>query len=333
MSIEKNISLESLSIGYGSGSKRKSILSNLNLFIRKGELLALVGSNGSGKSTLLRTISGLQAVLSGEVIIEGKRIDAWSRKEFAKIVAFVSTEWIHISNLKVRDLIALGRYPHTSWFGNLKTEDHKYVNEALEMVGMSHKAEDYFNELSDGERQRIMIARTLAQDTPIIVMDEPTAFLDLPNKYEIAHLLFRLSREKGKTILFSIHDLNIAMKEADRIWLINDRQLIEGAPEDLILNRELIKAFAVNNLEFDISSGEFFVPRKKGISIALLGSGERFDWTKKALERLEFDVDCNKSGETTVLVDDLNKQWIATINNNSVTCNSIYELSLTLKQF
>ncbi len=331
MQSNSSILLQELSIGYKTGKQEKQILPKLNMSIDKGELVALVGENGAGKSTLLRTIAKLQAPLNGTISFKNKQLSEWTRKDFARLVSFVSTEWINISNIKVEDLVALGRFPYTSWFGNLQQNDFDYVNQALEMVGMKAKAKKYFSELSDGERQRVMIARTLAQDTPIIIMDEPTAFLDLPNKYEIAHLLFRLTREQNKTILFSIHDLSIAMKEADKLWLINKNELIEGAPEDLILNRQLIDAFSINKLEFNSDTGEFYVPRKKGTDISINGKGEYFNWTVKALERLEFNVSCNKEATLSVKVDERNQSWIVTKGKNKSTCNSIYELSLTLK--
>lgn len=337
-----------LGIGYQSKRAFNNILfDRINLTGNSGELIALVGKNGIGKSTLLRNIIGLQEPIHGSVLFYDKPVKSYHRSEFAKLVSFVSTEIVNISNLKVFDLVALGRFPHTNWFGKLKPNDLMRSTRALEMVGMSSYAKKNINEISDGERQRVMIARTLAQDTKIIVLDEPTAFLDLPNKYEIVHLLNKLSKEEnlpdglsaeqagkaGKTIIFSTHDLNIAIQEADKIWLMLDDEIIEGAPEDLILNEILNKIFTNTNLSFDKLKGDFRMKRKHTEKIGLFGEGIYYTWTKKALERLGYSVEKGNESIKNIKIEFRNDscKWTLIDGVKMEDFNSIYDLSIHLK--
>lgn len=331
---ERVIEINDLEIGYSLKKNQKNILfKNINLTANSGELIALVGKNGVGKSTLLRNIAGLQEPFNGDIILNNKSIKKYKRSEFARLVSFVSTEIVNVSNLKVFDLVALGRFPHTNWMGKLQTKDIVSSNDAIEMVGMKSYLNKNVNEISDGERQRVMIARTLAQDTKVIVLDEPTAFLDLPNKYEIVHLLNNLSKTENKTVIFSTHDLNIAIQEADKIWLMLDDEIVEGASEDLILNETFDKLFEKSNLNFDKIKGDFRMKRKHPIKIGLMGEGMHYNWTKKALERLGYSV--MKGNEEIDFVDiqvrNDHCRWILHKNKNQLKFNSIYDLSLRLK--
>ena len=266
---EKIITTENLSIGYSEKGGKKIIKKDINLNALHGELVALIGGNGVGKSTLLRTLAGFQPFLSGNVLVKGKDLSNYREKELASLLSFVSTEIIRVSNLSVFDLVALGRYPHTNWSGRLNEEDRQKVEEALEMVGLQGYENRMINYISDGERQKTMIARTLAQDTDIILLDEPTAFLDLSNKYEIVHILHRLAGERGKTILFSTHDLTTAIAECDRIWLMLEEEVKEGSPEDLILDGSFSSLFHKKNLYFDTEKGDYRIikePAKKPLS-------------------------------------------------------------------
>ena len=328
------LNIDNLEIGYPSKKDLNNILfKEINLTGNSGELIALIGKNGIGKSTLLRNIAGLQKPISGNISFYNKLLNNYKRTDFARMVSFVSTEIVHVSNLKVFDLVALGRFPHTNWMGKLQTVDIVKSNSALEMVGMSSFINKNIDEISDGERQRVMIARTLAQDTKIIVLDEPTAFLDLPNKYEIVHLLNKLSKEENKTVLFSTHDLNIAIQEADKIWLMLDDKIIEGAPEDLILNEIFNKLFENSNLNFDKIKGDFRMKRKHTEKIGLTGEGTYFTWTKKAMERLGFSVHKDKVDIHNVKIETGNKfcNWILTTDKKEFVFKSIYDLSLYLK--
>jgi iron complex transport system ATP-binding protein len=227
------IRIEGLQLGYGRGKKARKISGKIECNVSGGELVSLMGRNGSGKSTLLRTIAGLQDPLGGKIFLDGRPIEEFHRVELARMLGFVSTEVIRVEGLRVRDLIAMGRYPHTGWFGSFTSKDHEMVEKAIEMTSLEALRDRDMDELSDGERQRAMIARTLAQDTDILVLDEPAAFLDIGHKYEITMLLAELAREHGKTIVFSTHDLQLSLKESDRLWLMDAQGIIEGKPGDL----------------------------------------------------------------------------------------------------
>jgi len=229
------LSLNSLKIGYVSGNNKKVLLPPLNACAKNGELIAVIGRNGIGKSTLLRTLAGLQPSLGGEIIFNGKNITGYSRIDLAQNVSYISTEIVRVSNMSVYDLVALGRFPHTNWLGKINKENHEAIMDALNKTSMSGFCDRFVSELSDGERQRAMIARILAQDTGLMIMDEPTAFLDIGSKFEILNLMHLLSQKYGKTIIFSTHDLHMAISQSDKIWLVLNNGLIGGAPEDLMI--------------------------------------------------------------------------------------------------
>ncbi|MDP4209356.1 MAG: ABC transporter ATP-binding protein [Bacteroidota bacterium] len=324
-----------LSVGYRNGTQTREIISELNVSVNRGELIGIIGQNGIGKSTLLRTLTQLQPPLKGNVLIDGKDIAHFPKNEFARKVSFVSTEIIRLNHCTVRELVAFGRYPYTNWFGKLTQEDELAVSEAIGMVGMNNLAHRHINEISDGERQRAMIARSLAQDTDIIVLDEPTAFLDMPNKFEVVHLLCELTRKKQKTILFSSHDLNIAMKEADRLWLIMPDTFLDGAPEDLVLQHSISKIFEQTRLKFDSRKGEFSIRRKPVGYCQLTGKGTPLIWTKKALERIGFDTE-SETGDYAFDIDVIEIShslfWDLKLPNGSgLRFASIYELTTFLK--
>ena len=231
--------LENLGIGYRQGRRLRMLNSGINCNVFRGELVSLMGRNGSGKSTLLRTLAGLQQKLYGRIMLDGKFIEEYGKKELARKMGFVSTDVIRVEGLRVKDLVAMGRFPYTGWFGSLSARDREKVEEAIEMCSLELLRNRDLDELSDGERQRAMIARTLAQDTDLLVLDEPTAFLDLVHRHEITLLLGELARDHGKTIVFSSHDLQLSLKTADRIWLIHGGGILEGAPEDMVLDGRL----------------------------------------------------------------------------------------------
>lgn len=255
-----SITLHDIALGYPG----RVLYEGIDVSFRRGELTALVGRNGTGKSTLLRTLSGLLRPLKGNITIEGRPLDKLSAQELAARVSFVSTDEVRVGNLRVYDVVGLGRAPYTNWIGRLTADDRRRVCEALALVGMTAFAEKSIDSLSDGERQRVMIARALAQDTPVILLDEPTAFLDLPNKYEITLLLRQLAHEHGKTIVVSTHDLNIALEYCDRIVMIDNRRFLQGEPQAMIGSGEIQLLFTGTILCYDTE--------KKTIRI---GSGEK----------------------------------------------------------
>ncbi|MBA4321591.1 MAG: ABC transporter ATP-binding protein [Odoribacter sp.] len=321
------LSFKSLLIGYTAGKTRNILLPPFSASAYKSELIAIIGQNGIGKSTLLRTITGLQNSQGGTININGKSISSYSRIDFAQCVGFVSTEPVRVSNMKVYDLVALGRFPHTGWFGKLTARDHEIVMDAIEKAGMPSFINRYINELSDGERQRVMIARVLAQDTDILVLDEPTAFLDIKSKYEIIHLLHDLAKKRGKTIIFSTHDLNSAVSEADKIWLILKDLFREGAPEDLIIGGDFDELFKNSLVRFNQTDGSFtFRNEFKGI-INVRGEGISRLWTEKALNRAGYSVSTKSSElEVAVINGPEGTRWILESSDIKEEYNSVYEL-------
>src|SRR5512133_2162061 len=227
---DKILVTENLTVGYVNHGRSAPVMEHIGLSARHGELVALIGRNGSGKSTLLRTIVSLQNPLEGRVIIQGKPLGTIDTSELPVLVSFTSTEPFPGHNIRVREVVALGRFPHTNWIGSLNDADVKAVTEALEVTGLLQLADRNIDNISDGERQRTLIARSLAQDTDLLVMDEPTAFLDLPSRFAIVSLLRKLTREKGKCVIYSTHDINTAVNEADSIWLMSSNEIEQGAP-------------------------------------------------------------------------------------------------------
>jgi iron complex transport system ATP-binding protein len=330
---EEIIKIKSLSIGYSESSRnQKTIFSDLNLTCRKGEIIGLMGKNGSGKSTMLRTLAGLLKPLSGNIFINDLTIKRFSRRELARQISFVSTEVPDIPSLTVFELVSLGRYPYTDWTGRLSKEDIKRVNTSIEQVDAGYISGKPISEISDGERQRVMIARALAQDTGIMILDEPTAFLDLPNRYEILRLLNHLAAEKEKTILFSTHDLSIAFHETDKIWLLLEEEILTGAPEDLIINKGFFKLFENSPLKFDLDKGEIKPERSFTTRMGIKGEGILKFWSAHALERL--GIEAIKEDEMMNLtVGKVNGKhfWKLTDNKTDIIFHSIYELCLHLR--
>ncbi|GET28356.1 ABC transporter ATP-binding protein [Prolixibacter sp. SD074] len=333
MSGGTTIKLDHVSVGYrDSRGKERIVKSGISLGAEKGELVALIGGNGIGKSTLLRTLAGFQPPLSGDISVSGKSISAYREKELATMLSFVSTEIIRVANLSVFEMVALGRFPHTNWFGKLTEEDLQIVNESIRMVGLDGYQTRPINQISDGERQRGMIARTLAQDTDIIVLDEPTAFLDVPNKYEIVSILHHLAREKNKTIIFSTHDLNIAVSEVDMIWLMLQDDVVQGAPEDLILNGQFPLLFQKSDLTFDMEKGDFRIKRHLKQAVRLTGTGSGLLWTQKALERNGLEVTNGADTNIEITVRSEPSCWQVRTTDSEETFYSVYHLCRYLRE-
>lgn len=249
---ERTIELKDVSIGYQTRHKTNIVVAeNINATLKSGLLTCLVGPNGIGKSTLMRTITGFQPRLGGEITIDSVSIDDLSDKQLARTISVVLTTKPDILNMNVTEIVGLGRSPYTGFFGSLTTTDHKIVDEAIEMVGIKHLKKRKIHTLSDGERQKVMIAKALAQQTPIIILDEPTAFLDYPSKVEMMLLLYRLSRETNKMIFLSTHDMELALQTADTLWLMNKKELHFGTPRQLADNGELSIFLEHQGIDFD----------------------------------------------------------------------------------
>ena len=286
-----------LSIGYGQKGKEQNIVhSSLNLQLFAGELTSLLGLNGAGKSTLLRTICGFQPAIAGFIKINGRKLYDYSHSELSRIIGVVLTEKTNAGGITAYELVALGRHPYTGFFGRLKDEDKTAISESLEAVGMTHKSVSYVSELSDGERQKIMIAKVLAQQCPVIILDEPTAFLDVTSRIEIISLLHRLAAEQKKAILLSTHDLELAIQMSDCLWLQDSKRPIAcGTPEDLILNGSFATFFDKKGITFDSSTGKLTAD-KPSLPIAVEGDFNTSYWVGNALIRNGFrPVSANES--------------------------------------
>lgn len=299
------IALEGLAIGYRLPRRQeKRIASDLNLCVREGQFTVLLGPNGAGKSTLLRTVCGLQEPLEGHVLLGGRDLATLSARERARALGVVLTERVDTWGLTVWDLVALGRAPHTRWSGQLMEDDRAAVARALHETDTDGFAARRVAELSDGEKQRVLVARALAQQPDVLVLDEVTAFLDLARRVEIMQLLRRLAHTSGRTLLLSTHDLDLALRTADRLWMI-DRQgrVYDGCPEDLVLAGSVAEVFRHEGLEYDPASGRFELNQPSGERVGVSGSGVSTQWTRHALERLGFRVDHEAGEEAVALVE------------------------------
>jgi iron complex transport system ATP-binding protein len=326
MNSKEILSLDSLKIGYVSGKNENILLPPLTASANSGELIAVIGRNGIGKSTLLRTLTGLQQPLGGDIFYSGKNIRDYSRMDLAQKVGYISTEIVKVSNMRVYDLVALGRFPHTNWIGKIEMNDYKVILDALKKTSMEPFSRKFVSELSDGERQKSMIARILAQDTSIMIMDEPTAFLDVAGKYEILHLMHMLSNKSDKTIIFSTHDLQMAISQSDKIWLILDNKLIEGAPEDLMIAGAFDHLFDSATVLFNSEDGTFsFRSESKG-SIYIEGEGYKRHWTEKAINRAGFTVSKGKTIPYVITPSYNYNFWQLSGQSYVQKCSSVYEL-------
>jgi iron complex transport system ATP-binding protein len=323
------LEIKNLSIGY----KESGVLAeNINLELKKGELIALIGLNGIGKSTLFKTIMKLHPAFEGSVFINGKNIKHLNSRDMAGYCSYVSTDNIRISEMLVRDLVAMGRYPFTGWIGRLSKTDCIIIDKAIHQVGLSKLKHRKLVNLSDGERQRAAIARALAQDTPLIILDEPTAFLDIKNKHEVILLLQELSRKNNKSILFSSHDLGNVIQSSDKLWVMHDKSITEGAPEDLILKGVIESVFSSESLSFNAETCVFLRVLKEQKIIGLSGTGERFLWTKRALERIGLTVQSNVSEIKVILPENDNDRIKLISINEELQFNSIYDLLCQIKR-
>ena len=286
MTRQGTIDIKDLSIGYAGKKKTTVIASNINAAICSGELTCLLGANGVGKSTLLRTLSAFLRPLGGEIDILGKPLKDYTDKQLATVIGVVLTEKCHLRNMTVSELIGMGRSPYTGFWGTLTQNDHRIVEDAISLVGIGELKDRMVQTLSDGERQKVMIAKALAQETPIIFLDEPTAFLDYPSKIEILHLLHRLSRDMQKTVFLSTHDLELALQIADQVWLMDrQRGVLTGTPEDLALDGSLGGFFQRKGVAFDALTGLYRIDSTFHSEIRLEGSGTKYAMVQKALRR------------------------------------------------
>lgn len=255
--METTITLQNLSIGYRSKRQLRVVASCLNASLPKGQLTCLLGANGIGKSTLIRTLAGFQPSLDGDILIQGKPLSSYSPRQLAKEIGVVLTTKSDTPMLTVREIIGIGRSPYTGFWGRLSADDERIVSDALHQVGIESLADRSLVELSDGERQKVMIAKALAQQTPVIILDEPTAFLDFPSKIEILQTLRHLAHDNQVTILLSTHDVELALQLADNIWLMektspeDESHLFIGTAQELSSNGSLSRFIERKGIRFD----------------------------------------------------------------------------------
>ena len=241
-----------LAVGYRNGSQTTTLLSGLNLNLEKGKLVALLGQNGAGKSTLLRALTCDERPLAGSIEVNGRDLLEMSQKDRSRIIGLVSTERIQAGALTVTELVGLGRQPHTGFLGRLDDEDRAIIQQSMADAGIISKANDYMASLSDGERQKAMIARALAQQTPIIILDEPTAFLDVASRIETMRLLQTLAHDRGKAVLLSSHDISQSLMLADELWLITtDREVLTGTTQQLLADGAMDRLFLNREIHFN----------------------------------------------------------------------------------
>ncbi len=307
-----------LLVGYKAGSERqKCVAGPIDAEIHAGELICLLGPNGAGKSTLLRTVAGLQRSLNGIVELDGENVFKLRPDQIAKKISLVLTDSVRSANLDVYSLVSLGRYPYSGWLGTLSTEDKKIIQWAIESTHVEKFLNRKVSQLSDGECQKVMLARALAQNTPLIILDEPTAHLDLPSRIELMRLLHQLARKTNKGILISTHELDLALQVADKIWLLKkDGSLEAGSPEELVLNGTFESAFDKAGVMFDKTTGTFNIHQNSGRAIKVVGEGASAFWTKRALLREGFDITNINSATISVEVQESESgsKWLFTQN-------------------
>lgn len=317
----ETVRVHNLSTGYRTKGHTTVVACRINASLQAGELTCLLGPNGAGKSTLLRTLSAFQLPLDGEILLLGKQLTEYTEQQLATCIGVVLTERCDINNMTTEELVGMGRSPYTGFWGGLTMNDRNKVEEAIEWVRIGHLKGRMVQTLSDGERQKVMIAKALAQETPVILLDEPTAFLDYPSKVEIMQLLHDLARTKQKTVFLSTHDLELALQLADRLWLMDkERGVVTGTPEDLSLDGNLEQFFTRESIVFNRLEGLFRIDAPIRWRVQLSGEGEYLLMAQKALRR-------NGIGESGGVELDLHIHAASNgFNVNEQTATSIEEM-------
>ncbi|MCB9361083.1 MAG: ABC transporter ATP-binding protein [Flavobacteriales bacterium] len=253
--MDNGIHISNLSIGY----QNKAFIEHINMDSNLGQFISIIGRNGEGKSTLIKTLTSLIEPISGNVSIANQTLFTLSEIEKSKLISVVLTNKIAIHNINVFDFVAYGRYPYTNWLGIKTNTDNSIISDAITLCNINHLSNKLYTELSDGERQKVNIARAIAQNTSIIVLDEPTAHLDLVNKIEVFKLLKLLVDKHEKTIIISTHQIELALQLSDEIWLINQQKIINATPSDIIKSGEIEKLFANTDVVFNAATNSFTV--------------------------------------------------------------------------
>jgi len=323
------LSARNLSIGYPSrtGGAPRVVSGGLSLSLHRGELVCLIGPNGAGKSTLMRTLAAMQPPIGGQVLLGDADLFSLAPQERARRLAVVLTERVTAGLLTARELVGLGRHPYTDWLGRLKEEDEAAIDKALLAAAATDLAMRRVSELSDGERQRVMLARALAQEPDVLILDEITAFLDLPRRVDAMHILQRVAHLENKAVLLSSHDLDLALRTADAVWLISrEGVLVTGAPEDLVLSGAFASTFAAEGVVFDPARGSFEILLTGRGEVSVDAEGIVAEWTRRALERAGFRLVADAPDRVRVATDGGIHQWISSRDGQVATHASIHEL-------
>ena len=326
----EHLTATKLSIGYSHRGQETCVAEALELALNAGEFICLLGPNGAGKSTLIRTLAGMQAPLSGSLKLQNQTFHSISPRERARMISVVLTEALPVGMMDAYSLVALGRHPYSGWLGGLDQTDKERIAWAFKAVGAEGLEGRQIAELSDGERQKVSIARALAQEAQVMLLDEPTAFLDLPRRVELMSILRNLAHREQMGLLLSTHDLDLALRFADRLWMITtDGQLIQGYPEELAMSGEFARIFANENLDWDAERGSFRAHPNPCLKAEIQGDGIHALWTRRALERLGFGIakPDEKSALSIQVVDtDDRTEWAVARNGNQAKHTSISQL-------
>jgi len=322
--IQHSITLDDICLGYEPG---KYLLESVSAGIRKGEMIAVAGRNGTGKSTLLRTIARIQEPAGGQVRIDGRPLKEIDSRELARSIAFAGTGTQVTENMTVFEMVSLGRHPYTNWWGQLRRVDMEKVRESIEFTGMKDFSDARVNRLSDGERQRVMIAMALAQDTGVIILDEPTAHLDIPNRIEVVEVLHRL-RKNGRTVIYSTHDFDTIFAYADQLWIIREGRLVMGAPEELGMRGVFEELFSDDGVGFERKNLRFAREKDRHGRVSLEGNDEVTEfWTGRALVRAGLEiVQGNTEARVTVSKHRKGCTWKYEKGGTVVVYKSLYDL-------
>lgn len=334
MSGKKEILLraENLRIGYLLGKKEIKVCDGMNFELKRGELVALLGPNGAGKSTLLRTLSSSLQPLSGNVLYSGRLLKNISQRDLSRKISVVLTDHTQAGGLTVSELVSLGRQPYTGFFGRLKARDLRLVDEAINSVGLSFKSNSYMAELSDGERQKAMIAKALVQETDVLLLDEPAAFLDVASKLELMALLRQIAVERNCAVLFSSHDVEQALTLSDRLWLMGRDGLLCGGTEDMVLQGHLSDLFRSDNVRFDLGSGVYRLCSDTSASVSVKAQDlSLLFWAKNALLRNGYGITDGLPVEIAIDLKSKDCMEIKT-KNSIVVCKSFEEMLETIRE-
>jgi iron complex transport system ATP-binding protein len=325
------LKIRNLSIGYRQSKKKMNLLQkDLNLNLCKGDLICLIGPNGCGKSTLIRTMAAIQPGISGSVTMNGIEINRMSASRRSELFSIVLTDRTAVDSITVLEIVALGRYQSSSWLGSLSITDQHKILRAIEEVELQGFEDRRYGTLSDGEKQRTYIAKALASDASIMLLDEPTAHLDIPNRAEVMTLLQRVTRELEYSVILSTHDLDLALQMADAIWLmIPGKGVFAGTPEELLHSGYPDKIFGNEMLRFNPHSGNFVVINKDKIPARIEGSGKLFEITIQALQRLGYTLDEKQEPTVKIIVDDT--KWLVEHKGEEIRFISLLDTCRFLK--